>query len=93
MDNSVFYATNEKNERVKCNIIFTFDSDETNKSYVVFTDNTFDEEGRMRVSAATYKPNKYEEIDEIFPIETEKEWQTINYLIEEFKEMVRDGEV
>ena len=51
-----FTIVNDKGESLECEVLFTFDSDETNKSYIVYTDNTFDEDGNQRVYANTYDP-------------------------------------
>ena len=40
-DNQLFF-TNDKGEEVVCDILFTFDSEETKKSYIVYTDNSKD---------------------------------------------------
>ena len=44
----VFTIVNDKGEEIECEILFTFDSDETKKSYIVYTDNTLDEEGTRK---------------------------------------------
>ena len=40
-----FTVLDENGNEVECEVLFTFDSEETNKSYIVYTDNTTDEEG------------------------------------------------
>ena len=37
-------------------VLFTFDSDETNKSYIVYTDNSLDDQGNVQVYASVYYP-------------------------------------
>lgn len=44
------------NNTYECDILFTFDSDETKKSYIVYTDKTKDELGNLKVYANTYDP-------------------------------------
>ncbi len=39
--------TNEKNETKEFEILFSFESDETNKKYVTYTDYTRDEDGNI----------------------------------------------
>ena len=48
---NTFKIINEKGEEVVCDILFTFDSDETKKSYIVYTDNSKDENGNIQVFA------------------------------------------
>ena len=50
----VFTIINDQGEEVECEILFTFDSDETKKSYIVYTDNTLDEQGSTKVYASVY---------------------------------------
>ena len=46
-----FQVINEKGEKIECEVLFTFDSDETKKSYIVYTDNTLAEDGSTKVYA------------------------------------------
>lgn len=78
-NNNEFEIYNEQGEKVKCNALFTFESDETNKNYIVYTDNTYDEEGNKKVYASTYDPK--EESPVLGPIESEKEWKIIEDIL------------
>lgn len=68
----------------ECDILFTFDSDETRKSYVVYTDNTKDELGNIKVYANTFDPFSNE--GDLGEIETEKEWTTIGQIFASINE-------
>lgn len=68
----------------ECDILFTFDSDETRKSYVVYTDNTKDELGNIKVYANTFDPFSNE--GDLGEIETEKEWTTIEQIFASINE-------
>ena len=46
-----FKVLNDKGIEVECEPLFTFESEETKKQYVVYTDNTLDETGNVRVFA------------------------------------------
>lgn len=72
---NTFIYKNDKGEEVECRRLFTFDSDETNKSYVIYTDDTIGEDGRPLAYASSYDPTG--ESDQLFPIENEKEWDLI----------------
>ncbi len=78
-----FKVNDDSGKEVECEVLFTFDSDETGKSYMVYTDNSIDEEGNTRVYASIYDPN----VDEIRlePIETDKEWKIIETILEEIQ--------
>ena len=69
--------------------MFTFESDETNKNYIVYTDNTTDEEGNTKVYASIFNPDE-ENID-LIPIETEKEWKIIETILNELQAEINGG--
>ena len=74
-----FKYVNEDGKEIVCDILFTFDSDETKKSYIVYTDNSRDAEGNVQVFASIYSPN--DEKLKLSPIETEQEWKIIETII------------
>ena len=76
-----FKVLNEEGKEVECEVLFTFESDETQKKYMVYTDNTFDEKGYTKVYAAVYNPEG--EGVNLTPIETEKEWKIVEAILEE----------
>lgn len=83
----VFKVMNEEGKEIECEALFTFDSDETKKSYIVYTDNTKDADGNTKVYASVY--NKDEENQSLQPIETEKEWKIIETILSELQAQVR----
>lgn len=83
-----FKIFNDEGKEVECEVLFTFDSDETKKSYMVYTDNTEDEEGNVKVYASIYNPS--EENPKLEPIETDKEWQIIETILEEVQKEVKN---
>ena len=68
-------------------ILFTFDNEETNKSYIVYTDNSTDDAGNVQVYASVYYPGT--DSTKLDPIETEKEWQVIEKILETIQEEVK----
>lgn len=87
-----FKIFNEQGEEVECEVLFTFESDETKRNYMVYTDNTIDEEGNTKVYAAIYDPTLDKQT--LKPIETEKEWKIIETILEQLQETVQnEGEV
>lgn len=85
-ENNQFEIMNDEGNIVKCDVLFTFDSDETHKSYVVFTDNTYDEEGCVQIFANTYDPDHLDA--RLGPIESEKEWDVIETILETLQESI-----
>ena len=93
-DNESFYIINDNGEKIRCDILFTFESEETGKNYIVYTDNSFDEEGNIQVFASVYNPEL--EDQRLQPVETEEEWRTIDKILNSLQETVRsmlDGEI
>lgn len=84
-----FKVTNNEGKEVECEVLFTFESEETGKSYMVYTDNTKDEAGNTRVYASTYKQGE-ENMTALEPIETEKEWKIIDKILEELQASVKE---
>lgn len=86
-----FKVINDEGQEVECEVLFTFESDETKKNYIVYTDNTIDEEGNTKVYASIYNPDQDE--TKLLPIETEKEWKIIETILEELQnETANNGE-
>ena len=83
-DKNKFTVLDENGEEVTCEVLFTFDSEETHKSYMVYTDNTTDSDGNVKVYASIFDPNA--EKTELIPIETDREWKIIETILESIQE-------
>lgn len=87
MKKNTFTMIDDKGNETVYDVLFTFDSDETKKSYIVYTDNTKDEEGNIQVYASIYDPenpnSKFEAIT------TEKEWKVIETILSTLQEEVQ----
>ena len=70
-----FKVMNDDGIEVECEVLFTFESDETKKNYIVYTDNTLDEDDNTKVFASIYNPDEEETV--LQPIETDEEWAII----------------
>lgn len=79
-----FILSNEEGKQIECEVLFTFESEENNKNYIVYTDNTIDAEGNTRAFASVYDPNTDQ--SKLLPIETEKEWGIIETILEELQQ-------
>ncbi len=79
-----FTVTDASGKSIEYEILFTFDSDETKKSYIVFTDNNKDKDGSIITYAATY--DKDGEKLELKDIETEREWSLIETILSQIEE-------
>ena len=83
-EKNTFKIMNNEGKEIVYEVLFTFDSEETNKSYIVYTDNTTDDKGNVKVYASVYKPNS--DSTELLPIETEREWKIIETILESIQE-------
>lgn len=84
--NSIFTAKDGNGKSTTYEIIFKFESEETKKNYVVYTDN-IKEKGRLRVYANIY--DKTGRSRELLPIETEEEWNTIEAFLTKLEDEVK----
>ena len=80
---TTFKIINDEGKEIECEVLFTFESDETKKNYIVYTDNTLDEEGNTKVYASIYNPDQDE--TKLLPIETDKEWKIIETILDELQ--------
>jgi len=85
-----FVVLDENGNKVECEPLFTFESEETKKQYVVYTDNSKDKDGNTRVFASIYKVS--DKGGELFPIKTEKEWKVIETILESIQEESQKSE-
>lgn len=85
-EKNVIKVTNDQGDQVICDILFTFDNEETKKSYIVYTDNTKDESGRVRVYASIYNPNDPK--SKLEDIKTDKEWKVIDTILQTLQEEI-----
>lgn len=88
MKKNTFSMIDENGNEVVYDVLFTFDNDETGKSYIAYTDNTRDEAGNIQVFASTYDPENPE--SKLEAIETEKEWKVIETILETLQEEIKN---
>lgn len=85
MDNEqmTFVVINDEGKEIECEALFTFESEETGKSYIVYTDGSVDDDGNTNVFASIYNPEA--DMQQLLPIETEKEWKMIEIILDEIQ--------
>lgn len=73
------YATLEDGTKIAYDVILTFHNDNNNKDYIVYTDNQYDYENKLKIYASIYNPydNKF-----IGHPTTAEEWYEINKLLD-----------
>ena len=84
MKKNSFTLIDENGNETIYDVLFTFESEETHKNYIVYTDNTKDSEGNIQVYASTYDPHS-----KLEAIETDKEWKVIETILSTLQEEVR----
>lgn len=87
MKKNSFTMIDENGNEIVYDVLFTFESEETHKNYIVYTDNTKDTEGNVEVYASIYDPN--DPHSKLEAIETDKEWKVIETILETLQEEVR----
>lgn len=80
-ENNITVIDENGNEQL-CEILFTFDSEKFNKSYVLYypiSEN--DDEEDIEIHASSFTPSENNEDGELSPIETEEEWDMIEEML------------
>jgi len=90
LNDTVFTIINDQGEKVECEVLFTFDSDETKNSYIVYTDNTTDESGSTKVYASIYDPTGTNLA--LSPVESDEEWKVIENILASIQEKVQEAD-
>lgn len=69
-----------------CEILFTFESDEFNKSYVLYYPLGSEEtdEEHVEIHASSFIPNENGDAGNLQPIETDQEWDMIEEMLNTF---------
>ena len=85
-----FKVTSPDGKEVECETLFTFESEETKKQYVVYTDNSKDKDGNVRVFASIYEVT--DKGNRLLPIKSEKEWKVIETILESIQEETKKAQ-
>lgn len=88
MKKNTFSMLDENGNEIIYDVLFTFESEETNKNYIVYTDNTKDESGNVEVYASIYNPE--DPHSKLEAIETEKEWKVIETILNTLQEEIKN---
>ncbi len=87
MKKNTFSMLDENGNEVVYDVLFTFESEETKKNYIVYTDNSKDENGNVQVFASTYDPEDPK--GKLEAIETDKEWKVIETILDTLQEEMK----
>ncbi len=87
MKKNTFSMIDENGREIVYDVLFTFESEETNKNYIVYTDQSKDDKGNVQVYASIYDPENPN--SRLEAIETEKEWKVIETILETLQEEIK----
>lgn len=79
MENKVFTVL-KNGKKIYYDVILTFRSDKTKKDYIVYTDNTY-EDDKLKVYAAIYNADTFEFISSDL---TNEDWLEVNKVLENY---------
>lgn len=81
-DRKTFKIITDDGKEIEYEIILAFKWTKTNKYYIVYTDNTKDENDKLNIYAAIYYPNDDTRLD---AVETEEEWNEIERMLKKIQ--------
>jgi uncharacterized protein YrzB (UPF0473 family) len=84
-EKNITVIDDEGNEQL-CEVLFTFDSEEFGKSYVLYYPISSEEEDDedIEIHASSFTPSEDGDDGELMPIETDKEWDLIEEMLNTF---------
>lgn len=81
IDPNKFIFEKENGEKVECETVLSFFVKDANRNYILFTDNTYDEDNNLKIYAYYNTP----EDETLIPVEDEKEFEFVNKIFEQCK--------
>lgn len=85
-----FVVTDKDGKEVKYEILFTFESEDTNKKYIVYTNNETDKDNMIKTYASIYEEDGKEL--KLTPITDDKEWNLVEKLIDQATDEIENEE-
>ena len=83
-----FSMIDENGKVIIYDVLFTYENEENGKNYIVYTDNTKDAEGNIQVYASI-RIRMDDGREKLEAIETEREWRTIEIILETLQDEIR----
>ena len=80
----LFDVVGDNGKKIKCEVLFTFTSDETNKNYMLYTDNSLDDEGNIKTYVATY--DEISENTKLSPVTSDEELEMVEKMLKEYED-------
>lgn len=86
-DGDMIAVYNDQSIPLECTVISKFKNEDTGKSYMVYTDNSRNEDGKKNMFVVSYRPDVPEE-DKLRPVESVEEWESISGFLEELRKVI-----
>ena len=87
-ENYKFIFASDKGKKIECEMILSFYVKDRGKNYMLFTDNTYDEDNNLKIYAYyTYTGN-----DEMIPVTNEEEFNMIDNVYKSVVKKVTESE-
>ena len=78
-DKNIISLTGEDGIKKDYQVILTFETEENDNFYVVYTDNVIDDDGYLKTYAGIYQNTDGKEV--LLPVVKDEEWQLIESLL------------
>lgn len=93
MDENLITILDENGNEVLCEILFTFDSDEFNRSYILYVPvETKDDDDEVEVLCSAYIPKEDGSVGQLLPVEDDKEWEMVEEVFNTYMDSNFDEE-
>lgn len=82
-----FTVVDENGEEHVCEVLFTFESEDFGRSYVLYhilDGEPVDDDEEIEIHAAAFLPSETEEDGDLLPIESDEEWDMIEEVLGTF---------
>ena len=79
IENNKIYTETENGKKIEFDVILTFKNENNEKNYVVYTDNSYDNNNKLRIYASIYNPDNLQFIGNP---ETKEEWDVVYNLLD-----------
>ncbi|MHC5252528.1 DUF1292 domain-containing protein [Listeria kieliensis] len=83
-EENIIWITNEEGVEEKYEILFDFDSDDFEKSYVLYFPAGASEDEEIEILASSYEQSENGKEGNLKPVETDEEWDMIEELLATF---------
>lgn len=84
MDENYLRVVDEEGNEILCEILFTFDSDEFEKSYVFYVPVETTDDEDVEVLCSAYEPEEDGSIGKLTPIESDEEWDMVEEVFDTY---------